>query len=90
MTQCFAVDRNNDLVLSAGRLAITSQRDAILQICAHAAKALGIEDHRFMPERYAHRLRLRDTQARMPINQPTPENYAVLSELAGKHVSGDE
>ena len=57
---------------------------------AHAAKELGIEDHRFMPERYAHRLRLRDAQARMPINQPTPENYAVLSELAGKAVAPDD
>lgn len=57
---------------------------------AHAAKALGIEDHRFMPERYAHRLLLRDNQARMPINQPTPENYAVLSELAGKPVSAGD
>ncbi len=57
---------------------------------AHAAKTLGLEDHRFMPERYAHRLRLRDTQARMPINQPTPENYAVLSELAGTRVSADD
>jgi 2,4-dienoyl-CoA reductase-like NADH-dependent reductase (Old Yellow Enzyme family) len=54
---------------------------------AHAARRLGIDDHRFMPERYAHRLRLRDTQARMAINQPTPENYAVLSELAGKTVT---
>jgi 2,4-dienoyl-CoA reductase-like NADH-dependent reductase (Old Yellow Enzyme family) len=57
---------------------------------AHAAKELGIEDHRFMPERYAHRLRLRDAQARMPINQPTPENYAVLSGLAGKTVRAGE
>ncbi len=57
---------------------------------AHAAKALGLDDHRFMPERYAHRLRLRDAQAAMPINQPTPENYAVLSELAGTRVSADD
>jgi 2,4-dienoyl-CoA reductase-like NADH-dependent reductase (Old Yellow Enzyme family) len=53
---------------------------------AHAARELGIDDHRFMPEGYAHRLQLRDRQAAMAINQRTPENYAVLSELAGIQV----
>jgi len=53
---------------------------------AHMAKKMGIDDYGMMPERYAHRLKLRDRQARMEINQPTPENYAVLSELAGKAV----
>lgn len=40
MTQCFSTDQNNDLQIVAGRLAIVSSRDAILQICAHAAKAI--------------------------------------------------
>ena len=50
---------------------------------AHVAKELGIHDYGIIPERYAHRLRIRDAQARMPINQPTPENYAILAGLAG-------
>jgi 2,4-dienoyl-CoA reductase-like NADH-dependent reductase (Old Yellow Enzyme family) len=53
---------------------------------AHMAKKMGIDDYHMMPERYAHRLKLRDRQAGMEINQPTPENYAVLSGLAGKEV----
>lgn len=53
---------------------------------AHAARELGVDDHKFMPEGYAHRLQLRDRQAKMPINQHTSENYAVLSELAGIEV----
>jgi hypothetical protein len=40
MTLTFRTDGNNDLMISAGRLAIVSQREAILQICAHAAKAI--------------------------------------------------
>jgi len=54
---------------------------------AHAARELGLADHRYMPEGYAHRLRLRDHQATMAVNQPTPENYAVLSEYAGMQVT---
>lgn len=54
---------------------------------AHMAKRMGLDDYDIMPERYAHRLKLRDTQARMPHNQPTPENYETLSVLAGKMVS---
>lgn len=54
---------------------------------AHMAKKMGIDDYHMMPERYAHRLQLRDRQARLGINQPTPENYAVLSGLAGKTVT---
>ena len=53
---------------------------------AHAALEMGIDDYGVMPERYAHRLKLRDRQANMAINQPTEENYAVLSELVGKPV----
>lgn len=53
---------------------------------AHMAARLGLDDHGLMPEGYAHRLRLRDAQAAMDINQHTPQNYAVLSELAGIHV----
>ena len=51
---------------------------------AHVAKSMGIDDYGLMPERYAHRLKLRDAQAEMPINQPTSENYAILARLAGK------
>jgi 2,4-dienoyl-CoA reductase-like NADH-dependent reductase (Old Yellow Enzyme family) len=54
---------------------------------AHMALKMGIRDHRYMPEGYAHRLQLRDHQATMDINQHTPENYAVLSELAGIEVT---
>ncbi len=56
---------------------------------AHMARKLGVDDHRFMPEGYAHRLQLRDRQATMDINQHTPENYAILSELAGMTVTPD-
>lgn len=56
---------------------------------AHAARELGITDHRYMPEGYAHRLQLRDRQATMAGNQPTPENYATLSEYAGMEVTPD-
>jgi 2,4-dienoyl-CoA reductase-like NADH-dependent reductase (Old Yellow Enzyme family) len=54
---------------------------------AHMALKMGIRDHRYMPEGYAHRLQLRDHQTTMDINQHTPENYAVLSELAGIEVT---
>ena len=57
---------------------------------AHMAKKMGLHDYDIMPEGYAHRLKLRDTQARMPINQPTAENYAVLSTLAGKTVAPED
>lgn len=53
---------------------------------AHMAHRLGVDDYRYMPEGYAHRLQLRDSQARLAINQRTPENYEVLSELAGMAV----
>lgn len=56
---------------------------------AHMARQMGVDDHRFMPEGYAHRLKLRDRQAEMQINQQTPENYAILSELAGIDVAPD-
>ena len=56
---------------------------------AHMARRMGVDDHRFMPEGYAHRLALRDHQATMAINQPTPDNYAALSELAGMTVTPD-
>ena len=56
---------------------------------AHMARQMGVTDHRFMPDGYAHRLRLRDHQATMDINQKTPENYALLSELAGMTVTPD-
>ncbi|HUS95320.1 MAG TPA: NADH:flavin oxidoreductase/NADH oxidase [Hyphomicrobiaceae bacterium] len=54
---------------------------------AHAARAMGIEGYGIMPERYAHRLKLRDRQQKMAVNQPTPENYATLSALVGKPLS---
>lgn len=56
---------------------------------AHMARRMGIDDHRFMPEGYAHRLSLRDRQAEMDINQQTPENYAILSQLAGIDVTAE-
>ena len=56
---------------------------------AHMARQMGVNDHRFMPEGYAHRLQLRDHQATMPINQHTPENYEILSEWAGMTVTPD-
>lgn len=40
MTRVFTVDTNNDLVISGdGRLAISSDLEAVLQACEHVAKA---------------------------------------------------
>jgi 2,4-dienoyl-CoA reductase-like NADH-dependent reductase (Old Yellow Enzyme family) len=53
---------------------------------AHMAAKMGDTSYGLMPDHYAHRLALRDRQAKMPHNQPTPENYEVLSKLVGKPV----
>lgn len=53
---------------------------------AHMARKVGDFSYGLMPEHYAHRLKLRDRQAKMPQNQKTEENYAVLSGLVGKNV----
>ena len=47
------------------------------------AKAMGIPGYGLMPDHYAHRLELRDAQARMEINRPSPENFSILSKLSG-------
>ena len=40
MTRVFAVDENNDLVIAGnGNLSISTELDAVLQACEHAAKA---------------------------------------------------
>lgn len=53
---------------------------------AHMAHKIGDYSYGLMPEHYAHRLKLRDRQAQMDHNQPTEENYAILSGLVGKDV----
>ena len=53
---------------------------------AHMARKIGDFSYGLMPEHYAHRLQLRDRQAQMAQNQPTEENYAVLSGLVGQDV----
>jgi len=53
---------------------------------AHMARKVGDFSYGLMPDHYAHRLKLRDRQAKMDHNQQTKENYAVLSELVGKDV----
>ena len=53
---------------------------------AHMARKVGDFSYGLMPDHYAHRLKLRDRQAKMDHNQQTAENYAVLSELVGKDV----
>ena len=53
---------------------------------AHMARNVGDFSYGLMPDHYAHRLKLRDRQAKMDHNQQTKENYAVLSELVGKDV----
>lgn len=41
MTQCFAVDKKNDLFIGIkGNLAIVGALEATLQACAHSAKAI--------------------------------------------------
>jgi len=52
---------------------------------AHAARALGIDDpFGVMPEEYAFRLRQRERQKTMPINQGGAETQAAMSKLLGK------
>ena len=53
------------------------------------AREPGVDDHRFTPEDYAYHLQLRNHQATMDINQNSPENYVLLSELAGMTVTPD-
>ena len=36
----FASDANNDLFIAAGTVAIVTDKEAVLQVCAHAAKAV--------------------------------------------------
>ena len=51
---------------------------------AHAAKALGIKDpFKGMPEEYAHRLRQREAQKEMPINQGGEETTSAWKKLLG-------
>lgn len=40
MPVCLKVDANNDLAFASGSLVLISNRDAVLQICEHAAKAI--------------------------------------------------
>lgn len=54
---------------------------------AHMAHRMGDASYGLMPDHYAHRLALRDQQAAQPHNQPTPENYQILSALVGKPVA---
>jgi len=79
-------------ILAAGRADLIAMARELMWFAdwpAHAARELGLHDHSLMPEGYAHRLRLRDAQAAMEINQPTPENYDILSGLAGIRVTPD-
>jgi len=51
---------------------------------AHAAKALGVEDaYAQMPHEYAYRLRQRETQKTMAINQPSEESRAAFARVFG-------
>lgn len=40
MTWTFAVNGNNDLFAASGTLTLLNDRDAVLQICEHAAKTI--------------------------------------------------
>lgn len=56
---------------------------------AHAAKTLGVPGaNRLMPEEYAHRLDLRDSQQAMSFNRPGPESAAAFAALLGD--AGDD
>jgi hypothetical protein len=46
---------------------------------SHTAKQMGIDDYDIMPERYAHRLKLRDARRGMDINQPISETTRAVA-----------
>jgi hypothetical protein len=56
---------------------------------AHTAKQMGIDDYDIMPERYAHRLKLRTPRRGWTSISRSRKNYARLSQLAGKDVLPD-
>ena len=55
---------------------------------AHAAEALGVKDpFKVMPEEYAHRLRQREAQKTMAINQGGEETKSAWDKLLGRTYS---